>query len=80
MQFRRVAARAVGAIAYMRRLRCVSARSGAALEQLERVHQIAGVTGKLRLDDHNRIRRELDWAQMKNGVQWVVAKCETVVT
>jgi outer membrane PBP1 activator LpoA protein len=31
-------------------------------------NQIAGVTGKLRLDDHNRIRRELDWAQMKNGV------------
>jgi len=30
--------------------------------------EIAGVTGKLRLDDHNRIRRELDWAQMKNGV------------
>jgi outer membrane PBP1 activator LpoA protein len=30
--------------------------------------EIAGVTGKLRLDDHNRIRRELDWAQIKNGV------------
>jgi outer membrane PBP1 activator LpoA protein len=29
---------------------------------------MTGVTGKLRLDDHNRIRRELDWAQMKNGV------------
>ncbi len=29
---------------------------------------LAGVTGKLRLDDHNRIRRELDWAQIKNGV------------
>jgi outer membrane PBP1 activator LpoA protein len=29
--------------------------------------EIAGVTGKLRLDEHNRIRRELDWAQMKNG-------------
>ena len=29
---------------------------------------IAGVTGKLHLDDHNRIRRELDWTQIKNGV------------
>jgi hypothetical protein len=31
-------------------------------------NEMTGVTGKLRLDDHNRIRRELDWAQMKNGV------------
>ena len=30
--------------------------------------EIAGVTGKLRLDDHNRIRRELDWAQIRNGL------------
>ena len=30
--------------------------------------EIAGVTGKLRLDDHNRIRRELDWAQIRDGV------------
>jgi outer membrane PBP1 activator LpoA protein len=29
---------------------------------------IDGVTGKLRLDDHKRVRRELDWARMKNGV------------
>jgi len=29
---------------------------------------IDGVTGKLRLDDHNRVRRELDWARMKDGV------------
>jgi hypothetical protein len=29
--------------------------------------EIAGVTGKLRLDEHNRIRRELEWAQMKGG-------------
>ena len=28
---------------------------------------IAGMSGRLRLDDHNRIRRELDWAQIKNG-------------
>jgi outer membrane PBP1 activator LpoA protein len=30
--------------------------------------EIAGVTGKLHLDDHNRIRRELEWAQIKDGV------------
>jgi uncharacterized protein len=30
--------------------------------------EIAGVTGKLHLDDHNRIRRDLDWAQIKGGV------------
>jgi outer membrane PBP1 activator LpoA protein len=30
--------------------------------------EIAGVTGRLRLDEHNRIRRELDWAQIRNGV------------
>ena len=29
--------------------------------------QIEGVTGKLRLDEHNRVRRDLDWAQIKNG-------------
>ena len=29
---------------------------------------ISGVSGKLSLDDHNRIRRELDWAQIRNGV------------
>ncbi len=29
--------------------------------------EIAGVTGKLRKDDHNRIRRDLEWAQMKGG-------------
>jgi outer membrane PBP1 activator LpoA protein len=30
--------------------------------------EIIGVTGKLHLDDRNRIRRELDWAQIRNGV------------
>jgi uncharacterized protein len=30
--------------------------------------EISGVTGKLHLDDHNRIRRDLDWAQIKGGV------------
>jgi outer membrane PBP1 activator LpoA protein len=30
--------------------------------------RISGVTGKLHLDEHNRIRRDLDWAQIRNGV------------
>ena len=29
---------------------------------------IAGVTGKLHIDEHNRIRRDLEWAQIKAGV------------
>jgi len=29
---------------------------------------ISGVTGKLHLDERNRIRRDLDWAQIKNGI------------
>jgi uncharacterized protein len=29
---------------------------------------IAGVTGKLHLDEHNRVRRDLDWEQIKAGV------------
>jgi outer membrane PBP1 activator LpoA protein len=29
--------------------------------------EISGVTGKLRLDDNNRIHRDLDWAQIRNG-------------
>jgi hypothetical protein len=29
---------------------------------------ISGVTGKLHLDEHNRVHRDLDWAQIKNGV------------
>jgi uncharacterized protein len=32
--------------------------------------EILGVTGKLHIDDHNRIRRELDWAQIKAGVPY----------
>jgi uncharacterized protein len=32
--------------------------------------EIAGVTGKLHLDDHNRIRRDLEWAQIKGGVPY----------
>jgi outer membrane PBP1 activator LpoA protein len=30
--------------------------------------EIAGVSGKLHLDDQNRIRRDLEWAQIKNGI------------
>jgi uncharacterized protein len=30
--------------------------------------EIAGVTGKLHLDQQNRIRRDLEWAQIKSGV------------
>jgi uncharacterized protein len=28
---------------------------------------IAGVTGQLHIDEHNRIRRDLSWAQIKGG-------------
>ncbi len=34
---------------------------------LSETNPISGLTGKLHLDDHNRIRRELDWAQIRNG-------------
>ena len=30
--------------------------------------EISGVTGKLHVDDHNRVRRDLEWSQIKNGV------------
>jgi uncharacterized protein len=33
-------------------------------------NEISGVTGKLHLDEHNRIRRELEWVQIKNGVPY----------
>jgi len=29
--------------------------------------QLAGVTGTLHLDEHNRIRRDLEWAEIKDG-------------
>jgi outer membrane PBP1 activator LpoA protein len=29
---------------------------------------ISGVTGKLHLDEHNRVHRDLEWAQIRNGV------------
>jgi len=35
---------------------------------LSRTNELSGVTGELFLDDHNRIRRELLWVQMRNGV------------
>jgi outer membrane PBP1 activator LpoA protein len=34
--------------------------------------EIVGVTGKLHLDEHNRIRRELEWAQIKSGVPYTL--------
>jgi outer membrane PBP1 activator LpoA protein len=30
--------------------------------------EISGVTGRLHLDEHNRVRRELDWSQIRSGV------------
>jgi hypothetical protein len=42
------------------------ANSGANLSQ------ISGMTGKLHVDEHNRVRRDLDWAQIKNGVPFVL--------
>jgi uncharacterized protein len=39
---------------------------------LSQTNEISGVTGKLRLDDRNRIHRELDWAQIKSGVPVVL--------
>jgi outer membrane PBP1 activator LpoA protein len=34
---------------------------------LSQANELSGVTGKLFLDDQNRIRRELQWVQMRNG-------------
>ncbi len=34
--------------------------------------QISGMTGKLHIDDRNRVRRDLDWAQIKSGVPFVL--------
>ena len=34
--------------------------------------QITGVTGKLHLDEHNRVRRELSWAQIKSGAPYAL--------
>lgn len=35
---------------------------------LSPTQDIAGMTGKLSLDDHDRVRRELEWVQVRNGV------------
>ncbi len=37
-------------------------------KSLAGTNEISGVTGKLRLDSQNRIHRDLDWAQIKDGV------------
>ncbi|HTB29381.1 MAG TPA: penicillin-binding protein activator, partial [Steroidobacteraceae bacterium] len=37
-------------------------------KSISETSSISGVSGKLSLDDHNRIRRDLDWAQIRNGV------------
>jgi uncharacterized protein len=34
----------------------------------ENAAAISGMTGRLKVDENNRIRRELDWAEIKNGV------------
>ncbi len=34
--------------------------------------EIAGVTGKLHLDQQNKIRRDLDWAQVRGGAPFVL--------
>jgi outer membrane PBP1 activator LpoA protein len=34
--------------------------------------EIAGVTGKLHLDNQNKVRRDLDWAQIRNGVPGIL--------
>jgi len=39
---------------------------------LSQTSEISGVTGKLLLDDHNRIHRELDWAQIRGGAPVVL--------
>jgi outer membrane PBP1 activator LpoA protein len=36
-------------------------------KSLSETNSVSGVSGKLYLDEHNRIRRELDWVQLKNG-------------
>jgi outer membrane PBP1 activator LpoA protein len=37
-------------------------------KSLAQSSEIAGVSGKLHLDEQNRVRRDLDWAQIKNGI------------
>ena len=35
---------------------------------LSRTQDLAGMTGNLSLDDHDRVRRELEWVQVKSGI------------
>jgi uncharacterized protein len=35
---------------------------------LSQTQELAGMTGMLSLDDHDRVRRELEWVQVKGGV------------
>jgi outer membrane PBP1 activator LpoA protein len=35
---------------------------------LSPTQDLAGMTGKLSLDDHDRVRRELEWVQVKSGI------------
>ena len=37
-------------------------------KSIDNVNGISGMTGRLRVDEKNRIRRELDWAEIKGGV------------
>jgi outer membrane PBP1 activator LpoA protein len=37
------------------------------------INDISGVTGRLHIDDQNRVRRDLDWAQIRNAVPNPVA-------
>jgi len=39
---------------------------------LSQTNEISGVTGKLLLDDHDRIHRELEWVQLRNGMAVVL--------
>ena len=41
-------------------------------KSLSQTSEISGVTGKLLLDEHNRIHRELEWAQIRNGIPVVL--------
>ncbi|MGA2398683.1 MAG: penicillin-binding protein activator [Steroidobacteraceae bacterium] len=35
---------------------------------LSQTQDLVGMTGKLSLDDHDRVRRELEWVQVKSGI------------
>ena len=51
------------------RLRRLSPGAGVCAPRIPRPpSEIAGVTGKLHLDPSTMVRRDLEWAQIKNGV------------